>query len=114
MITSTYYIAEAPPDFSFQDKLDYKYDSLCRLIELVRYEMDFETMQPKPADKISYKYDAHGNKFEEKDSAPEAETSYVHTYQYEYDPRGNWVKLIRFDNGTPTHIIEREITYYME
>lgn len=35
-----------------------------------------------------------------------------HTYEYELDPKGNWVRKIHFIDGEPYKWVEREITYY--
>ncbi|WP_420287292.1 hypothetical protein VT569_05155 [Flavobacterium psychrophilum] len=34
------------------------------------------------------------------------------TYKYEYDSEKNWTKQVKFKNGKPIKIIEREIDYY--
>lgn len=35
-----------------------------------------------------------------------------HTYNYEYDEKGNWIRRIQTDQGEPYQIIERTIEYY--
>ncbi|MFJ1427832.1 hypothetical protein ACILD6_04405 [Capnocytophaga canimorsus] len=119
-------------DGSFEGKQIYKYDDKGNQIELNNYNYDGDFVG-----KITCKYDDKGNKVEAEmhndwngfirlifkyddknnvvemnmyDSKEGSEDKI--TFKYEFDTKGNWVKLINYENDKPELIIEREIEYY--
>jgi hypothetical protein len=58
----------------------------------------------------NFKYDKYNNEIYEE--VLSADKSTFHTYLYEYDNQGNWVKRIEIDDNNSKKITERVIEYY--
>jgi hypothetical protein len=65
------------------------------------------------------RYNAHGHITYIKELFPmkhnqyrNKDTEYIHSYAYEYDAKGNWIKRIEYVDAKPTYILVREIVYY--
>lgn len=62
--------------------------------------------------KVNYKYNDDGIKTEKKVFDPEKKIENLYTYSYTFDKKGNWIKKNIVKDGTPTLIMEREISYF--
>ena len=62
--------------------------------------------------KTQYKCDAQGNPFEMTTYNMEGEIKNIASLTYTLDTRKNWVKSTYYEQGEPTSVTEREITYY--
>lgn len=85
----------------------YKYDDSGLKIENIRYYPDGSFDK-----KITYKYDDNRNVIEELCLKENGETKWKNTYQYKYDKTGNWIRMVEFQDGKASYIIERGITYF--
>lgn len=87
----------------------YNYDLKGNEIENIWYDSEGRVVL-----KYMYEYDDFNNMIKEEMYYSEAEDSKVYTYIYEYlyDGNGNWIEKIKYENGTPSRIVEREIIYY--
>ncbi|MBL0911468.1 MAG: hypothetical protein IBJ09_03770 [Bacteroidia bacterium] len=63
-----------------------------------------------PSPKIESAFNEHNECIREKQTYPNAEEQFER--QYEYDEKGNWIRMTEFKNGKPESIHERTITYY--
>ncbi len=61
---------------------------------------------------IHYKCDAQGNPFEMITYTKEGEVKNKTTLKYVLDTHKNWIKSTYYEQGKPTSITKREITYY--
>lgn len=72
-----------------------------------------------------YKYNGNGEIIERKshssdgmigynteESRQQIEFENVYTFEYKYDEKGNWIKVIQYKNYIPIKIIERQFEYY--
>ena len=77
----------------------YEYDELGRRVKSQLFNKNGDLRN-------TYKreYDNQGNVIKDDESEG--------LYKYEYDINLNWTKKIRYSNGNPSKIIEREIVYY--
>lgn len=87
-------------------KLRFKYDENGKIINFSQYD-SFEILSFKNI----FKYDKKGNLFELK-SDLYGEGKINSKIQYKYDNEGNWIKLIKFDQGEIINIKERKIEYF--
>lgn len=122
------------PKYEHPTKWTFKYDKHDNKIEENRYFPD----NGKLSVKVFYKYNSKGKKTEEymynsegnqiarwvsryNSDGLKIEEDYFNaldslvaheTYKYEFDEKGNWVRQYIFDNGEPTYIIDRRLTYF--
>ena len=88
------------------DWTTYKHDTTGNVIE--RYSFNFFINQ---GEKIIISYDNAGNVIEEKYFSYEGVLN-KHSYTYEFDQYGHWIKMIQFINGSAFRITTRTIEYY--
>lgn len=50
--------------------------------------------------------------FDTEESRQQIEFETIYTYKYQYDEKGNWIKVIQYENKMPKKIIERHFEYY--
>ena len=116
------------------DKHIYKYDEKGNNTEYFWYDSDGKLLE-----KTIYKYDKKGNntesysydsegilyvKEQSKYNNKNLKTVYkyyvkgyeviefIHQYEYQYDKKGNWIKMIVYENKVPKTITYRTIEYY--
>lgn len=99
-IESTHYES----DGSLDRKEQYAYDKNGNRIEL-----SIEQDGLKGNGKIAY--DDKGNPIEWSSNDSEG-NSEEGKCTYQYDEKGNWTKMVIYENGVPVNIVEREYTYY--
>jgi uncharacterized protein YkuJ len=93
----------------------FSFDKNGNEISDIRYDSYGELM-----DATTRKYDLNNNVIEEETHARKnsllavatGKTSYVNSYKYTYDERGNWVKVVSYEDGKPEDITERTIEYF--
>ena len=84
----------------------YKYDAKGNKIEENSYFIGLLDR------KYTMKYDAKGNLIEGNSYEADGSLDYKYTFKYEFDEKGNWIKIISFRNQIPESIEEREFEYY--
>lgn len=87
------------------EKRSYRYDTKGTLLTTVNRRQDgsvIDSMKNKPSDKPVHP-DWYGYKSLGKPLKEEV---------YTYDRENNWVKIVTYENGKPSRIIERVINYY--
>lgn len=105
-ICQTSYGPEGIPDMCWMSR----YDDNNRKTEMTRYKkerLDF---------RFTYTYNEEGKMVEASGFNADGSLSFRNTYhdddEYAWDTHGNWIQRIEFENGKPTYILERDITYY--
>ena len=94
-------------DGSLDSKWTYKYDEKGNVIEMNEYNSDGSLGR-----KNSYKYDEKGNEIEYNGYNSDGSLENKNSYKYEFDKQGNWIKQIKFKDGIPEYILERQYEYY--
>ena len=61
---------------------------------------------------ITLTYNDHDLLSEVKQFDADSLEQLILNFEYEYDKRGNWIKKIRFHDGTPINYDIRKIIYY--
>lgn len=89
------------------DRTIYQYDKNDNLTEKSNYDDKGELTK-----KITIQYDEKGNQIKYESfnliRGIDRKTACI----YEYEPQGNWIKWIRYENDQPKFITERVIKYY--
>ena len=94
-------------DGSLVGKDAYKYDEKGNKIEHKKYDSDGSLYF-----KYTHKYDEKGNEIEYNGYNSDGSLENKNSYKYEFDKQGNWIKQIKFKDGIPEYILERQYEYY--
>ncbi|MCH2043748.1 MAG: hypothetical protein MK212_06360 [Saprospiraceae bacterium] len=95
------------------EEITYEQNRVKKIVLLDYY--DEGNLKKLPKETILYYYTANGEILMEEHrlTRPSTyESSYVMSYHYTYDEKGNWTKVEIYKNGQLEEIREREITYY--
>lgn len=87
-------------------KIFYKYDANGNVSETEQIGADGISSVVR-----SFKYDEKGNKVEMKEIS-KGVLKVLHTYEYEFDSNGNWIRQISYEEGKAIMVTEREISYF--
>lgn len=99
------------PDGSLNHKYKYNYeyfhDNSVREFEEKRFDSYGQL-----TNKFTKRNDSIGNVIETIEYYSDSKETIKHTFNYDYDFQGNWIKEIKLEGKEPTTITEREIEYY--
>ncbi len=96
-----------------EENIRFTYDEQNRLIEKISF---YRIFSPNHYG-IVYSYNSHDDIFKEIHYQLDTRSnflgnSFIRTYKYKYDGKGNWIQCIVYQNLIPKYIIERSISYY--